>query len=865
MKPLITCIRCRYRWHPNCHIPKIPEFYLQNDKDWRCGRCLKKLEKLTEKDRSPPSASPVITTTSTNTVRQRCEICDKDLVFSPFITNGKVLCKACEVTNRHNNAKAMPAIANKAVSAPRKEISKKKLYTFIPNDDLSKAEMKELKRKRQIQKPSIGITSDFVIPNPPVPNQPIRKASQSSIRSQDNQENGSSPVGNVKMRAASNGRVLSIGPRNEPALTISAEILSKHSSKGLSSASLGPPRKPITPSILGNLQFSDHLASLRRCAADDRWQQLNCLANLDTLIQKQYARTIFELGEDTVWKACAESAAKLFRNVFDIAVGFQTQSSHLLADLGPEAILDDQCLQTLQEWSNDNTSKENWHIAFPLIVRAANSRRSGSRGIEGVSDPANGGIIGNDISYAWKLSAKREAKRSNATVPPPPSNPTNRSPLESRTEYNNVDFQAAKKPGLTVSSKPAAQNHDPETNTAQEAGLPLSTQNSVHSSAEKPAKSYSTPSNLISNHPKCPVCQNGNQGCRGGYPCERCLQYGRTTKEKCLDPNYKRRISHKRRSRSNDPEDEEMYDFASPAHAPISSSIPPRDQNLSFDESLRPFTINAQSKIQLPKPLKPHIPNQPKPTFTNTESTSFLSEPLNLPPPDHPQPTARYKIPTSLSFKRPNPIIEPLKTPASVPPISPIKSASHLVKEVEEAIPISAEPLTQPLERTTVLLRAEPNSHPTGQQREPFDSSVLDDFLGRQYREPTLDELSRQHWGHIDPRTVWSKPHSEKWLAEKCKEIKERGGRKANIRRLLTTQVRKERLEKGWNLHQNRKADDDPDGARVLEELFGIRGIDNFVPGVGENGELVMKESSSVDDNDGKKKRKASLKSYPVR
>jgi hypothetical protein len=46
------------------------------------------------------------------------------------------------------------------------------------------------------------------------------------------------------------------------------------------------------------------------------------------------------------------------------------------------------------------------------------------------------------------------------------------------------------------------------------------------------------------------------------------------------------------------------------------------------------------------------------------------------------------------------------------------------------------------------------------------------------------------------PHVVWPKKHSEEWRAEKIKEIEARVGRKANLGKLLTSQVRKERNER---------------------------------------------------------------------
>jgi len=151
-----------------------------------------------------------------------------------------------------------------------------------------------------------------------------------------------------------------------------------------------------------------------------------------------------------------------------------------------------------------------------------------------------------------------------------------------------------------------------------------------------------------------------------------------------------------------------------------------------------------------------------------------------------------------------------------------------------------------------------------------YDPSTLDSFLASQSQpdtgiQPSPHELAKtQVWGHIDPRVKWPKEHSEEWLAEKRREIESRGGRKANFGRLLTTQVVKERRDNGWGIHQTKDVVDDErsaEGARALEELLGLKGLDVFEPGL-RNGQLVMIEKAA--DENGKKKRKGTLRVYPV-
>ena len=86
------------------------------------------------------------------------------------------------------------------------------------------------------------------------------------------------------------------------------------------------------------------------------------------------------------------------------------------------------------------------------------------------------------------------------------------------------------------------------------------------------------------------------------------------------------------------------------------------------------------------------------------------------------------------------------------------------------------------------------------------------------------------------------------------------GGRR--ISGNLTPQSIKKRKEKGWGIHQNKDLEDDEkskDAARALEELFGLRDIDDLEPSV-RNGQLVMVEKSV--DEEGNSRRKGAV--YPV-
>jgi hypothetical protein len=156
-----------------------------------------------------------------------------------------------------------------------------------------------------------------------------------------------------------------------------------------------------------------------------------------------------------------------------------------------------------------------------------------------------------------------------------------------------------------------------------------------------------------------------------------------------------------------------------------------------------------------------------------------------------------------------------------------------------------------------------------------FDTAELDSFLFRQAQprsdeQPTNKELlSTQIWGHIDPRIAWPRKMTEEERQEKIKEIESRGGRKANFGKILTAQVRKERAEKGWSIHQTsewRSEEECNEMDRRLEELFGKDGLGNCVPGI-RNGRLVMIEQLEPEEpltGPGRRKRRQQAKIYPV-
>jgi hypothetical protein len=149
-----------------------------------------------------------------------------------------------------------------------------------------------------------------------------------------------------------------------------------------------------------------------------------------------------------------------------------------------------------------------------------------------------------------------------------------------------------------------------------------------------------------------------------------------------------------------------------------------------------------------------------------------------------------------------------------------------------------------------------------------YDSSSLDLFLAKQsepkslYQPSSKELLDTQLWGHIDPRKVWPKEQSEEWYEAKKAEIKARGGRKANYGKVITAQNRKERLEKGWKIFQDKEfveTEEDREMVRHLEELTGVKDFTSLVPAV-RNGVLCYVDPPPKDG----KKRKGKERCFPV-
>ena len=238
-----------------------------------------------------------------------------------------------------------------------------------------------------------------------------------------------------------------------------------------------------------------------------------------------------------------------------------------------------------------------------------------------------------------------------------------------------------------------------------------------------------------------------------------------------------------------------------------------------------------------------------------------------------------------LASEHPSSPTKSASPPAVRPPSSPSSSthSASVPSQVEEQGPPPDSPPAAALGARRELLvdtndeAPQPNSIEAirAQRAANFDTTELDSFLVKQAQpesdeQPTSKELlNSQVWGHIDPRVAWPKKMTPEQIQEKIKEIEARGGKKANFGKILTAQVRKERADKGWNIHQTserRSEEECKEMDRRLDELFGTEGLGNCVPGI-RDGRLVMIEQLEPEEpqtGPGRRKKKREPKIYPV-
>ncbi|KAF8862335.1 hypothetical protein BDZ45DRAFT_686793 [Acephala macrosclerotiorum] len=159
--------------------------------------------------------------------------------------------------------------------------------------------------------------------------------------------------------------------------------------------------------------------------------------------------------------------------------------------------------------------------------------------------------------------------------------------------------------------------------------------------------------------------------------------------------------------------------------------------------------------------------------------------------------------------------------------------------------------------------------------RGPFNESELDSYLEKQRdwdedEIPTKAELDAQNWGYIDPRVVWPQIQmTDEEREAKIKQIKARGGRKANFGKVFTAQNLQEKAERGWDIHQWQDTRDDDQRkelVRRMEELFQVENLANMIPAT-QNGRLVMMDREEPDEEPrgpGRRKKKTAPRVFPV-
>ena len=147
-----------------------------------------------------------------------------------------------------------------------------------------------------------------------------------------------------------------------------------------------------------------------------------------------------------------------------------------------------------------------------------------------------------------------------------------------------------------------------------------------------------------------------------------------------------------------------------------------------------------------------------------------------------------------------------------------------------------------------------------------YDCTYLDTFL-ENVEVASYRELKDQEWGHIDPRTAWPPDFPETREEEEGKAeeeavledasdlsdildiIRPKSKRKVNYGKHLTRQVVSARKHARWDTHQSKEVTVDKlgEGAAVLEELFGIKDIDDLEPG-SHNSKFGMKRKMPASD-----------------
>jgi len=727
---------------------------------------------------SAATAAPV----SNMAARPLCANCHRPIV--QLSSSAKTLCKRCEITEQHKNAKALPASFNAPL--PRKDIAKKNLYSFKPSDDLSKEELKDLKRKRPT---SLHKQPSYSDNQPAVP------------RPHHSYQNSSKMIDNQPSRPTDRG--LEVSGKGTPLATHAPN--DKTSSIGTTPLALQEKLVVVSPQREVIIPLNQNMHKLAALPKQDTHQ------NPRPDPKVIHASVVPSARQQSLMTDSASPPPKRMK------LSYQEKEVRSINRAIEDQILSAERAKKDAE-KQAQAREEAQKLAEMEAERAAEEERKRQH------EEAERQKIDDKLRVEEEKREKQASQHPLSAPLPKAISPALKSSmgngtLKSPTPQQSHDLSRSNQEdtGMDMSIPPNRRE------TALLAKFTSTVADNIASSPISGVLKQPAPATSQLNRPKCPICQNGNQNCCGGFPCERCLKYGRDTKEKCLDPNYRKRSSSKRFSdtASGTSENAEMQDAASADSTSFSSyaasiqpesSVSPASNSISSSTTLREeVVLNNRIPLRLAPFIKSNTPppiDSPPIDSPPIDSPPIDSPPIDSPPIDSPSPK----------------LSNPTSQPASMAP-----------RNIDHPLSIAS----------------------PSKQEGSFDSTVLDGFLHKQQsaavlkQEPTSEELNAgQLWGNIDPRVSWPKQHSEGWLAEKRLEIRARSGRKANFGKLLTPQVVKERKENGWNLHQNRKMVEDFDGAKALEALFGIKDIDKLELGVDAEGKLVMKRRIDVDESD---------------
>ncbi|TPX14413.1 uncharacterized protein E0L32_005377 [Thyridium curvatum] len=143
---------------------------------------------------------------------------------------------------------------------------------------------------------------------------------------------------------------------------------------------------------------------------------------------------------------------------------------------------------------------------------------------------------------------------------------------------------------------------------------------------------------------------------------------------------------------------------------------------------------------------------------------------------------------TQNGLQRPQSLEPKASASSTMPSVQPQSTSGEAQQARTPAGPLSEHPAA-----ITGQTKVAPQADSQSRKGQDLDDIDLDSWIynqeGASAPPPGLSLVPKKempaphadpHYGHIDPRTHWSRERSQAWHAAKQKEIKERGGRKAN-------------------------------------------------------------------------------------